>query len=91
MVGLKGKIYYGVLCNISILCYFVLDGNKIVLAVYAVLMLYYIYVIVIYDGLYVRNIMYYNILRCEEYITTNFPSPIEITQLTLLYPFTYDT
>ena len=58
MVGLKGKIYYGVLCNISILCCFVLDSNKIVLAIYAVLMLYYVYVIVIYDCVYVRNIMY---------------------------------
>ena len=39
MVGLKGNIYYEVLCNISILCCFVLDCNKIVLAVYAVYML----------------------------------------------------
>ena len=34
MVGLKGKIYYGVLCNISIFCGFVLDCNKIVLVIY---------------------------------------------------------
>ena len=60
MVGLKGKIYYGVLCNIIILCCFVLDCNKIVLAVYAVLMLYCntVYVIVIYDCMYIKNIMY---------------------------------
>ena len=42
MVGLKGKIHYEVFGNISILCCFVLDFNKIVLAVYAGLMLYYI-------------------------------------------------
>ena len=59
MVGLKGKMHYGVLCNISISCYVVLlDCNKIVLAVYAVLMLYYVYIIVIYDCAYVRDIMY---------------------------------
>ena len=43
MVGLNGKIYYEVLCNVSILCCFLLDCNKIVLAIYAVLMLYYVY------------------------------------------------
>ena len=58
MVGLKSKIYYGVLCNFSILCCFVLDCYKIVLALDALLFLYYIYVIVIYDCRYVRNIMY---------------------------------
>ena len=58
MVGVKGKIYYGVLCNLSILCRFELDCNKIVLAVYAVFILYYKYVTVIYDCMYVRIIMY---------------------------------
>ena len=57
MGGLKGNIYYGVLCNISILCCFVLDCNKLVLAVCTVLILYYVYVIVINDCMYVRNIM----------------------------------
>ena len=57
IIGLKGKIYYGALCNITILCCFVLDCNKIVLGVYAVVMLYYVYVIVIYDCIYVMNVV----------------------------------
>ena len=48
MVGLKGKIYYGVLWKISISCCFVFDCNKIVLADYAIIILYYVYDIVIY-------------------------------------------
>ena len=57
MVGLKDKIYYEVLCNISILCCFVLDCNKIVLAVYAVVN---VILRVCYCNLckYVRDIMY---------------------------------
>ena len=35
-----------------------LDCNKIVLAVYAVFMLYYVYVIVIYDCVYLSDIMH---------------------------------
>ena len=62
MVGLKGQIYNGALCNISILCYFVSDCNKPVLAIYAVLMLYYVYDIVIYDCMYVRDIMYLDVV-----------------------------
>ena len=58
MVGLKGKIYYGVLFNISISYCFVFDCNKIVLAIYAVLILYYVYIMVIYDCMYVKNIMH---------------------------------
>ena len=42
-------------------CCFVLDCNKIVLAVYTVLILCYIYIIVIYDCMYVRNIMYQDV------------------------------
>ena len=45
-------------CNFRILCCFVLDCYKIVLALDALLILYYIYVIVINDCRYVRNIMY---------------------------------
>ena len=52
IVGLKGKIYYGVLWNINLLWCIVLDCNKIVWAAYVALMLYYVYVIVIYDCTY---------------------------------------
>ena len=57
MVDLKGKIYYLILYNISILFY-ALNCSRIAFAVYAVLMLYNVYVIVIYNCTYVRNIIY---------------------------------
>ena len=46
----------------------VLDYNdNFLFAIYAVLMLYYVYVIVIYDGVYVRDVL--NILCGDVFLT----------------------
>ena len=62
MVGLKSKMYHGVLCNFTILC-------CLLLAVYAVLMLYYIYVMVIYDSPRLTDIITYITKHKDEEIT----------------------